>query len=82
MPACPWLSSPSVQLTIYFFTLPLPFLPPAPALSPYFLAGVAVLLAGLGIFNAPIWLPALRKQLESWAADHGDAPNQLATGFK
>lgn len=44
------VASATVPLTALAFTLPLPFLPPAPALTAGFWAGVAVLLAGILLF--------------------------------
>lgn len=60
-----------VPFTILAFTVPLPFLPPAPPLGPLFALGAGVLLAGLMLFNAPVWLPALSQSLKQWAASDG-----------
>jgi hypothetical protein len=63
---------------------PLPFLPPAPALGPTFLLGVALLLAGLVLFNSPLWMPAARGWVESQLAgdlqDGGGGSQHLAAG--
>lgn len=58
-----------VPLTIWAFTLDLPYLPPAPQVGPTFLAGAALLVAGLGAYNAPLWMPALRKKVAGWLDD-------------
>jgi hypothetical protein len=52
-----------IPLSMWSFTLPWPYLSASPELGPTFLAGVALLMAGLGAYNAPLWLPALRKWL-------------------
>lgn len=71
-------------MTIFAFTLPLPFLPPAPPLGTLFGLGTAVLLSGLMLFNAPLWLPALQRQAKAWLADGGEggAASRLATSPK
>jgi hypothetical protein len=51
--------------------IPLPYLPAAPPLGPLFLLGTVVLLAGLLVFNAPLWLPVATRGLKAWAADNG-----------
>jgi len=53
-----------VPATLFAFTLPLPYLDPAPPLGPNFLLGAAVLMIGLGAYNAPMWAPAFRKYLD------------------
>ena len=57
-----------VPLTIMAFTMSLPFLPAAPPLGPTFLAGSAVLVGGLGLYNAPLWAPALSSRIREWLA--------------
>ncbi|KAL3155525.1 hypothetical protein ABBQ38_011076 [Trebouxia sp. C0009 RCD-2024] len=57
-----------VPLTIFVFTLSLPYLPPAPPLGPNFWVGTVVLVVGLLTFNSPQWRPALQKKLQSKAA--------------
>ena len=54
-----------VPATLFAFTLPLPYLDPAPALGPNFLLGAAVLMIGLGAYNAPMWGPAFRKYVDA-----------------
>jgi hypothetical protein len=34
-----------------------------------------VLLAGLLVFNAPLWLPVATRGLKAWAADNGGGNN-------
>lgn len=51
-----------IPMTIWAFTFPLPYLTPAPPLGSNFILGVVILLAGLITYNAPSWLPALRKR--------------------
>jgi hypothetical protein len=53
-----------IPLTIWAFTFPLPYLDAAPPLGPNFIAGTAVLLAGLLTYNSPKWRPALQKRLQ------------------
>jgi len=53
-----------VPATLFAFTLPLPYLDPAPPLGPNFLLGATVLMLGLGAYNAPMWAPAFRKYLD------------------
>ncbi|KAK9809203.1 hypothetical protein WJX72_011262 [[Myrmecia] bisecta] len=53
-----------VPLTIWSFTLPLPYLPAAPALGTNFILGTGVLMAGLLTYNSPQWLPALRERVQ------------------
>lgn len=53
-----------VPATLFAFTLPLPYLDPAPPLGPNFLLGAAVLMVGLGAYNAPMWAPAFRKYVD------------------
>ncbi|KAK9789740.1 hypothetical protein WJX73_001036 [Symbiochloris irregularis] len=50
-----------VPMTIWAFTLPLPFLDAAPVLGANFAGGVVILFLGLLIYNSPTWLPALQK---------------------
>ncbi|KAL3138700.1 hypothetical protein ABBQ32_006454 [Trebouxia sp. C0010 RCD-2024] len=57
-----------VPLTIFVFTLSLPYLPPAPPLGPNFWLGTVVLVVGLLTFNSPQWRPALQKKLQTKAA--------------
>ena len=57
-----------VPMTIFAFTLSLPYLPPAPPLGPNFWAGTAVLVAGLFTFNSPQWRPVLQKKMQGKAA--------------
>jgi drug/metabolite transporter (DMT)-like permease len=52
-----------VPLTLFAFTLPLPYLDPAPPLGPNFLLGAAVLMVGLSAYNAPMWAPTFKKYL-------------------
>jgi drug/metabolite transporter (DMT)-like permease len=54
-----------VPATLFAFTLPLPFLDPAPPLGPNFLLGATVLMAGLGAYNAPMWAPTFRKYVDA-----------------
>lgn len=54
-----------VPATLFAFTLPLPYLDPAPPLGPNFLFGAAVLMVGLGAYNAPMWAPTLRNYLDA-----------------
>ena len=42
--------------------LPLPYLPRSPPLSQNFLAGAAILLVGLTLYNSPVWLPPLLRR--------------------
>ena len=63
------------------------FLPAAPPLGQFFILGSGVLLAGLLLFNAPLWVPAAMRQLKAWTADGGGSAGggsaqQLATGLK
>ena len=51
-----------VPITIFTFTLPLPYLEAAPQLGPNFVLGTVILLAGLATYNSPLWRPMLRKQ--------------------
>ena len=57
-----------VPLTIFAFTLSLPYLPPAPPLGPNFWVGTVVLVVGLLTFNSPQWRPALQKKLQNKTA--------------
>ncbi|KAG9130817.1 hypothetical protein Leryth_016966 [Lithospermum erythrorhizon] len=43
----------SVPVSIYILTLPLPYLPEGVSLSPFFLLGSAILVAGLLMYNLP-----------------------------
>ncbi|XP_041018760.1 protein CLT2, chloroplastic [Juglans microcarpa x Juglans regia] len=43
----------SVPVSIYILSLPLPYLPEATSLSPYFLFGSAILVSGLILYNIP-----------------------------
>ena len=49
----------------------MPHLPAAPPLGPLFALGTLVLLGGLVLFNAPLWLPALSRAAKAWVADNG-----------
>lgn len=49
--------------------VPMPFLPAAPPLGPLFALGTLILLSGLGLFNAPLWMPALTRALKAAAAE-------------
>jgi hypothetical protein len=49
-----------VPITVFAFTLPLPFLEPA-QLGPNFMAGTMLLMFGLALFNARLWMPALSR---------------------
>lgn len=69
-----------VPVTILAFTISLPYLPPAPPLGPLFAVGAAVLLAGLLLFNAPVWLPAFSQSLKQWAA--GGSGSRAATALR
>ena len=53
--------------------IPLPYLPAAPPLGPLFLLGTTVLLTGLLVFNAPLWLPVATRGIKAWAADSGSS---------
>lgn len=55
-------SSVLIPFTIWAFTWPWPYLDPAPALSLNFYLGAGIMLAGLAIFNAPLWQPYLAKK--------------------
>lgn len=55
-----------VPLTILAFSLPLPYLPPSPAVGSQFVAGIAILTAGLLLYNFKSWAPAL----QSWRRKH------------
>lgn len=52
-----------VPFTLYAFTLQLPFLPAPPPLSSKFLAGVAIMVSGMLLYNAPLWMPTLKHKL-------------------
>ncbi|KAK9834944.1 hypothetical protein WJX84_003484 [Apatococcus fuscideae] len=54
-----------VPITIYAFTLPLPYLPPPPDLGPNFLAGTLILMVGLATYQSPNWLPAAQKRFKA-----------------
>ena len=54
-----------VPATLFAFTLPLPYLDPAPPLGPNFLLGAGLLMVGLGAYNAPMWAPALKRYLDA-----------------
>jgi hypothetical protein len=60
-----------VPITVAAFTLPLPYLQPA-QLGPHFMAGTALLMVGLLVFNARLWVPAAaslgRHWRQQWAA--------------
>lgn len=47
----------------------MPFLPAAPPLGPLFALGTLTLLGGLGLFNAPLWMPAMQRALKAAAAE-------------
>ena len=51
-----------VPITIFAFTLPLPYLEAAPRLGPNFVVGTLILLAGLATYNSPLWRPMLAKR--------------------
>lgn len=51
-----------IPLTIWAFTLPLPFLDPAPPIGANFIVGTAILLIGLFTYNSPLWWPALKRR--------------------
>lgn len=44
----------------------IPYLPPAPAISSTFVLGAAVMLAGLALYNGPLWLRALWARFVDW----------------
>jgi drug/metabolite transporter (DMT)-like permease len=50
-----------VPLTMWAFTLPLPFLGAPPQLGINFVFGTTLLTCGLLIYNSPLWLPKLRQ---------------------
>lgn len=50
-----------VPLTMWAFTLPLPFLGAPPQLGINFVFGTALLTCGLLVYNSPIWLPRLKQ---------------------
>lgn len=54
-----------VPLTLFAFTLPLPYLDPAPPLGVNFFLGTGLLMVGLGAYNAPMWAAALRRYLQA-----------------
>ncbi|PSC68097.1 CRT (chloroquine-resistance transporter)-like transporter [Micractinium conductrix] len=60
-----------VPVTVLAFTVHMPHLPAAPPLGPLFALGTLVLLGGLVLFNAPLWLPALSRAAKAWVADNG-----------
>ena len=53
-----------VPLTLFAFTLPLPYLDPAPALGVGFFVGTGILMVGLGAYNGPMWVPVVKKWIE------------------
>jgi len=53
-----------VPATIFVFTLPLPYVEPAPPLGPGFMLGACVLMAGLAAYNAPMWQPTFKAYIE------------------
>lgn len=57
-----------VPMTLFAFTLPLPYLGSPPTLGPMFFWGSLTLLMGLGVYNAGLWMPAVKRQLYSMAA--------------
>lgn len=48
-----------IPITIFAFTLPLPYLPASPALGAHFMTGTGMLLAGLLVYNSEKFLPFL-----------------------
>ena len=54
-----------VPITIYAFTLPLPYLPAPPQLGTNFLVGTLILMGGLATYQSPNWLPAAQKKFKS-----------------
>lgn len=52
-----------VPLTMWAFTAPLPFLGRPPQLGVNFALGSLLLTTGLLIYNAPLWIPVLKKKL-------------------
>jgi hypothetical protein len=54
-----------VPVTVAAFTLPLPFLQPAP-LGPHFVAGTVLLTLGLALFNLRLWWPAVEAGWQGW----------------
>lgn len=54
-----------VPVTVAAFTLPLPFLQPAP-LGPHFMAGTVLLMFGLALFNLRLWWPAVAAGWQGW----------------
>jgi len=54
-----------VPITVLAFTLPLPYLEPA-NLGAGFLAGTALLMAGLLMFNAHVLLPHITRWRRTW----------------
>lgn len=73
-----------VPLTMYTFTIPIPFLDAAPPLGLNFLAGTCILMAGLAAYNAPMWGPSLRAYVaeirRSSSADWDDGGGDGAMG--
>lgn len=53
-----------VPVTVAAFTLPLPLLQPA-QLGPHFMAGTSLLMVGLAMFNARLWVPAAGAALQA-----------------
>lgn len=82
-----------VPITVAAFTLPLPYLTPA-QLGPHFMAGTSLLMVGLLMFNAQVFVPAAAALMRgawvgqtlrgggrgggSWAARLLDGPSSLA----
>ena len=56
-----------VPITVAAFAMPLPFLQPA-QLGPYFTVGTCLLMAGLLLFNAKLWVPAVTSMVRGWSA--------------
>eukprot|EP00878_Enallax_costatus_P041895 GHUV01048815.1.p1 GENE.GHUV01048815.1~~GHUV01048815.1.p1 ORF type:complete len:153 (-),score=2.59 GHUV01048815.1:92-550(-) len=56
-----------VPITVLAFTLPLPFLQQA-HLGPGFMYGTGLLMAGLLMFNARVWMPAAVQIGQQWRA--------------
>lgn len=50
-----------VPLTMWAFTLPLPFLGAPPQLGINFVFGTTLLTCGLIVYNSPVWLPKIKQ---------------------
>lgn len=65
-----------VPMTLFAFTLPLPYLGSPPTLGPMFFWGSLTLMMGLGVYNAALWMPVVKRQLYAFAASRkGDWGN-------